>query len=117
MIPHSFECYSPTALQEVLSIPQKSGENTKILACEQGLIPVTKLRLGSSFPLIDINQVLGLNNARETNSVLLIGAMSRIADLECSDLHRLKYGIIQDASAHVADPQVLKGELLVALEK
>jgi len=106
MIPSSFEYYSPTTLPEALSLLQKSGENAKILAGGQSLIPVMKLRLGSPSHLIDINRVQGLNYIRESNGVLQIGAMTRMADLESSDLLRSKYGIIHDAAMHIADPLV-----------
>jgi carbon-monoxide dehydrogenase medium subunit len=106
MIPSSFEYYSPTTLPEALSLLQKSGENAKILAGGQSLIPVMKLRLGSPSHLIDINRLQGLSYIRESSGVLLIGAMTRMADLESSDLLRSKYGIIHDAAMNIADPLV-----------
>jgi aerobic carbon-monoxide dehydrogenase medium subunit len=106
MIPSSFEYYSPTTLPEALSLLHKSGENAKILAGGQSLIPVMKLRLGSPSHLIDINRVQGLNYIQETDGVLRIGAMTRMADLESSDLLRSKYGVIHDAAMHIADPLV-----------
>src|SRR5579862_4083852 len=106
MIPSSFEYYSPTSLPEALSLLQKSGENAKILAGGQSLIPVMKLRLGSPSHLIDMNRVEGLSYIRESSGILQIGAMTRMADLESSDLLRSKYGILHDAAMNIADPLV-----------
>jgi carbon-monoxide dehydrogenase medium subunit len=106
MIPSSFEYYSPTTLLEAISLLQKSGENAKILAGGQSLIPVMKLRLGAPSHLIDINRVEGMSYVRESGGALRIGSLTRMADLESSDLLRSKYGIIHDAAMQIADPLV-----------
>ncbi len=106
MIPPSFEYFSPKTLPEAISLLQKSGESAKILAGGQSLIPVMKLRLGSPTHLIDINKIQGLNYVRESDGFLRIGALTRIADLESSDIIRAKYAIVHDAAIHIADPLV-----------
>ena len=65
-----------------------------------------KLRLGSPSHLIDINRVEGLSYIRESEGALRIGSLTRMADLESSDLLLSKYGIIHDAAMHIADPLV-----------
>lgn len=106
MIPPSFEYYSPTTLPEALSLLQKSGENAKILAGGQSLIPIMKLRLGQPSHLIDLNRVNGLSYIREDDSMLRIGAMTTMADLESSSLLKSKYGLIHDTAMNIADPLV-----------
>jgi carbon-monoxide dehydrogenase medium subunit len=106
LIPPSFEYYFPATLSEAISLLQKSGEDSKILAGGQSLIPVMKLRLGSPSHLIDINRVPDLSGIRESDGVLRIGAMTRMAELETSTLLKSKYGIIHDAAMHIADPLV-----------
>lgn len=106
MIPPSFEYYSPTTLPEALSLLQNSGENAKILAGGQSLIPVMKLRLGQPSHLIDLNRVDGLSYIREADGMLRIGAMTRMADLESSSLLKTKYGLIHDTAMNIADPLV-----------
>src|SRR5579872_2871954 len=106
MIPPSFEYYAPTTLPEALELLQKSGENAKILAGGQSLIPVMKLRLGQPSHLIDLNRIDGLSYIREDNGMLKIGAMTRMADLESSDLLKSKYGLLHDAAMNIADPLV-----------
>ena len=106
MIPPSFEYSSPKTLPEAISLLQKSGENAKILAGGQSLIPVMKLRLGSPPHLIDINRIQGLSYTREAEGFLKIGALTRMAELESSDLLKTKYPIIHDAAREIADPLV-----------
>jgi len=106
MIPPSFEYYSPTSLPEALSLLQKSGDNAKILAGGQSLIPIMKLRLGQPSHLIDLNRVDGLSYIKEADGMLRIGAMTRMTDLESSTLLRSKYSLIHDAAMNIADPLV-----------
>lgn len=106
MIPASFEYSSPKTLSEAISLLETSGSDSKILAGGQSLIPVMKLRLGSPARLIDINNIEGLNYIRESDGFLRIGALTRIVDLESSELLKKKYPIINDAASHIADPTV-----------
>jgi aerobic carbon-monoxide dehydrogenase medium subunit len=106
MIPPTFEYYAPTSLPEALDLLQKSGENAKILAGGQSLIPVMKLRLGQPSHLIDINGIDGLSYIKESGGILKIGAMTRMAELEGSSLLRSKYGVLHDAAMNIADPLV-----------
>jgi aerobic carbon-monoxide dehydrogenase medium subunit len=106
LIPPPFEYYAPTSLPEALDLLKKSGENAKILAGGQSLIPVMKLRLGQPSHLIDLNGVSGLSYIREAGGMLKIGAMTRMAELESSSLLKSKYGVIHDAAINIADPLV-----------
>jgi aerobic carbon-monoxide dehydrogenase medium subunit len=106
MIPPSFEYFAPMSLPEALDLLHKSGENAKILAGGQSLIPVMKLRLGQPSHLIDLNGIGGLSYIKESGGMLRIGAMTRMADLESSSLLKSKYGILHDAAMNIADPLV-----------
>ena len=65
-----------------------------------------KLRLGSPSLLVNINRIPGLDYIRESAGHLRIGALTRMADVEASDLIRRRYSIIHDASVEIADPLV-----------
>jgi aerobic carbon-monoxide dehydrogenase medium subunit len=106
MIPQSFEYSSPKSLSEAFTLLETTGSDSKILAGGQSLIPVMKLRLGSPSHLIDINDLKELNYLIESDGYLKIGALTRMVDLESSDLIRKKYSIISDAASHIADPTV-----------
>jgi carbon-monoxide dehydrogenase medium subunit len=106
MIPASFEYASPKTLSEAISLLEKHGEDAKILAGGQSLIPLMKLRLASPKFLIDVNGIGELSYIKESDGYLTIGALTRESDLDSSDLIRKKYPIIADTAAVIADPLV-----------
>ncbi len=106
MIPPSFEYFAPETLPEAVSLLQKYGADAKILSGGQSLIPLMKFRFAKPRYLIDINRIPGLEYIKEEGGYLKIGALTREADLEASDLIRSKYPILSDTSSVIADPLV-----------
>ena len=105
MLPPSFDYVSPKTLSEAVSI-LGSREGAKVLAGGQSFIPLLKLRLASPTLVVDINRLPGLDYVQESGGSLRLGALTRIATLESSQLIQSKYPIIHDASAMIADPLV-----------
>jgi carbon-monoxide dehydrogenase medium subunit len=89
-----------------VGILSERGEDAKIIAGGQSLIPLLKLRLASPALLVDINRIKGLDHIFESDRVLRIGALVRMADVEASRLLEKRYPIIHDAAAVIADPLV-----------
>jgi carbon-monoxide dehydrogenase medium subunit len=106
MMPSSFEYSAPSTLNEALKMLNELGDEAKILAGGHSLIPMMKLRLAEPTNLIDINGLSDLNYIKEENGYLCIGAMTREATLETSDLIAEKYPILKDTSEVIADPLV-----------
>lgn len=106
MIPARFEYSAPASLDEALSLLSRHGAEAKVLAGGQSLIPLMKLRLAAPPYILDINRIQGLSYIREADGFLRIGALTREADVEASDLVRTKYPIIFDTAAVIADPLV-----------
>ena len=106
MIPGSFDYHAPATLDEAIKLLDELGEDAKILAGGHSLIPMMKLRLAEPTNLIDINGLSDLNYIKEENGYLCIGAMTREAALETSDLVAEKYPILKDTSEVIADPLV-----------
>jgi len=106
MIPPVFEYVRPNTIPEAVSLLQLYGDDAKILSGGQSLIPMMKLRLARPGWLIDINHIPNLAYIREADGYLKIGALTREADVEGSDLIRSKYPIIHDTARVIADPQV-----------
>ncbi len=106
MIPGSFDYHAPATLDEAIKLLGELGEDAKILAGGHSLIPMMKLRLAEPTNLIDINGLSDLNYIKEENGYLCIGAMTREATLETSDLVAEKYPILKDTSEVIADPLV-----------
>lgn len=103
MIPAAFEYLAPTALPEAITLLRQHGAEAKILAGGHSLIPLMKLRLAAPTYLIDITGIKGLDGIGETDGYLRIGALTREADLESSDLIRRRYPILLDATRVIAD--------------
>lgn len=106
MIPGSFDYHSPTSLDEAIKLLSELGDDAKILAGGHSLIPMMKLRLAEPTHLIDINGLSDLDYIKEQNGYLCIGAMTREATLETSELIAEKYPILKDTSQVIADPLV-----------
>src|SRR5712691_9170334 len=106
MIPASFDYSSPKTLSEAISLLQQHGADAKILAGGQSLIPLMKLRMAAPKHLIDINCIPDLSYTRESDGFLTIGALTREADLDASQLIRKKYPILADTAAVIGDPLV-----------
>ncbi|HUM72098.1 MAG TPA: FAD binding domain-containing protein, partial [Chloroflexota bacterium] len=104
MIPGEFDYYSPRSLQEAVGLLQQHGYGAKIVAGGQSLIPAMRFRLALPEVLIDINTIDGLEYIREDDGHLMIGALTREADLEESALVQQKYHLLADAARVIADP-------------
>ena len=106
MIPGSFDYFAPGTLPEAIALLREHGEEAKILAGGHSLIPLMKLRLAQPAYLIDINRIGGLAYIKEEGGELRIGAMTREAEIDRSDLIRTRYPLIADTARVIADPLV-----------
>lgn len=106
MIPGEFDYHSPSTLDEAVALLVEHGDDAKILAGGQSLIPAMRYRLAMPEVLIDINGVAGMEYIREDNGYLAIGAMTRESALEESDLVQNSYHLMADAAEVIADPLV-----------
>jgi carbon-monoxide dehydrogenase medium subunit len=95
-----------SSVDEAVALLDQHGDEAKILAGGQSLIPLLRFRLAGPSILIDINRIDGLEYIQETDGVLHIGAMTREAELDSSSLIRDRYPILLDTSSGVADPVV-----------
>ncbi len=106
MIPGEFEYYSPTSLDEAIASLSEHGDEAKILAGGQSLIPAMRFRLAMPNVLIDLNRLQGLSYIKEENGHLALGALTREADIDESALVRQKYPLLADTAKVIADPLV-----------
>lgn len=106
MIPGSFEYVAASSIPEAIALLEQHGDEAKILAGGQSLIPILRFRLASPAFLIDINRIADLEYIQETDGTLHIGALTREVELDTSPLIRHRYPILLDTSMGVADPVV-----------
>jgi carbon-monoxide dehydrogenase medium subunit len=106
MYPGRFEYQAPTSLDQALAALDRYGDDAKVLAGGQSLIPLMKLRFASPVALVDINRVPGLDGLAEEEGELRIGALVRHKDCERSDLLAGRFGVLGDAAPQISDPIV-----------
>ena len=105
MLPSRFEYHRPDSLEEALQLLTEHGDEAKVLAGGQSLIPVMKLRLAAPAHLVDIGR-LGLDAIAESGDRLAMGALARHRDLERSDLLKARYPLMAAAAPLISDPIV-----------
>jgi carbon-monoxide dehydrogenase medium subunit len=106
MLPSSFEYHRPATIDEALDLLASLGEDAKVLAGGQSLIPLMKLRFAAPAHLVDINRIDGLDRIEEVGDELHIGALVRHNQLVSSELIASKYPMIAAAAPQIADPLV-----------
>ena len=82
MKPAAFEYSDPRSLDDALALLARHGDDAKVLAGGQSLVPMLNFRLARPAILIDINRVGGLDVLAETGGALRIGALVRQRMLE-----------------------------------
>jgi carbon-monoxide dehydrogenase medium subunit len=106
MIPAAFEYAAPTSVGDAVSALSGAGEDAKVLAGGQSLIPVLRLRLAYPTTVVDLGRIAELRGVREDGDTIVIGAMTRHADVINDPLVQQHVPIIAQATQTVADPQV-----------
>lgn len=106
MIPGEFDYHAPRSLGEAIGLLAELGDDAKVLAGGQSLIPAMRFRLAAPSSLIDINRIEGLSYLREENGHLAIGALTRESALEESAIVQQRYPLLADTAKVIADPLV-----------
>jgi carbon-monoxide dehydrogenase medium subunit len=114
MYPSRFRYEAPRSLDEALALLRQFGDEAKVLAGGQSLVPLLKLRFASPELLVDINGLPGLDHHREDpDGTLHVGALCRHATLERSALLVSKHPLMASAAPLIADPIVRNRGTLV----
>ena len=110
MKPVAFDYFDPRTVDETMALLAEHGEDGKLLAGGQSLVPLMNFRLARPSALIDLNGVEELAYIREGEGegggCLEIGAMTRDRDLEESALIREKCGLLALASSWIGHAQI-----------
>ena len=106
MIPASFEYARPTTVDEALQAIADGGDDVKIMAGGQSLIPVMRLRLAAPETVVDLSRVAELRGVRDDGDAIVIGAMTTHHDVMTDPLVLQYAPLIAEATETVADRQV-----------
>ncbi len=105
MIPAAFEYVRPTTVDEAVQAVAEGGEDVKVMAGGQSLIPVMRLRLAAPSTVVDLGRVAEMRGVREEGDSLVIGAMTTHAEVVTDPLIAQHAKLIAEATETVADRQ------------
>jgi carbon-monoxide dehydrogenase medium subunit len=106
MFPAAFDYAAPATLGEALAVLKQRGDDAKIMAGGQSLIPLLKLRFAQPALVLDIGRLPSLAGIGRQNGDLTIGALARHVDVERNrDLPKL-CPILVEAVHWISDPLV-----------
>ncbi|MFE5890864.1 FAD binding domain-containing protein [Streptomyces sp. NPDC056462] len=106
MIPPAFDYARPSSVDEAVRTLADAGEDAKVLAGGQSLLPLMRLRLAFPELVVDVNRIPELRGVREDGDTLVIGAMTTHHDVIADPLVRRHAGLLAAATSTVADPAV-----------
>jgi carbon-monoxide dehydrogenase medium subunit len=106
MIPSNFDYVAPTTVDEAVAALSNAGEDAKVIAGGQSLMPVLRLRLAAPTLLVDLGRIDELRGVRDDGDALLIGAMTTYYGLLGNPLISKHALLLADATQTVADPQI-----------
>jgi aerobic carbon-monoxide dehydrogenase medium subunit len=106
MYPVSFEYLAPASINEAIELLRRYGDDAKLLAGGQSLVPMMKLRVARPRYLVDIHRIGDLNYIREEAGQIRIGAMTRHVQIEESRLIGDRLPILREAASEIGDAQV-----------
>ena len=96
----------PASLAEALALLQEHGDDARVLAGGQSLVPTMNFRVAAPKVLVDINRIGSLTGIKVTKSFVRIGALVRHVELERSADVAKHLPLVAAAMPHVAHPAI-----------
>lgn len=106
MKPAPFEYHVPGSLDDALALKNQYGDEAKILAGGQSLVPAMNFRVVQPTVLIDLNRVQELSYIREDGEAIRVGAMARERHLEFDASIEKHTPLLHEAVPFIAHPQI-----------
>ncbi|MBW8486981.1 FAD binding domain-containing protein [Actinomadura parmotrematis] len=106
MIPAAFDYARPASLDEAVRVLADAGEDAKVLAGGQSLMPLLRLRLAYPDALVDLDRLDGLREIRDDGDAVVIGALATHHQVLRDPLVNEHLPLLARATATVADPAV-----------
>ena len=106
MIPAKFDYTRPSSLDEAMSALASGGEDAKVIAGGQSLLPLLRLRFSYPSVLVDVGGLDELRGVRDLGSALEIGALTTHYELTRDPLIAAHCGLLAQTAGLIADPAV-----------
>ena len=101
MKPPPFAYHAPAHLEDIFDLLERYGDDAKVLAGGQSLMPLLNFRLSYPSALIDINHVADLSYLQQEDGQIRIGALTRQRTIEFSELVRRRLPLLYEATTLV----------------
>ena len=106
MIPVKFDYLAPSSVEEALAALVEHGDEAKILAGGQSLLPVLRMRLNAPEFVIDLGRIDSMRGVRDDGDAIVIGAMTPHAVVQSDPLIAEHAALLHEAVQHLADVQI-----------
>jgi aerobic carbon-monoxide dehydrogenase medium subunit len=106
VIPSAFDYVAPATVDEAIQALSRAGDDAKVLAGGQSLVPVLRLRLAAPTMLVDLNKISELRGVRDDGDAIVVGAMTTHHDVINDPLVREHAALLALATQTVGDPQI-----------
>jgi carbon-monoxide dehydrogenase medium subunit len=106
MKPPGFDYLAPASLGEALGALDSLGDQAKVLAGGQSLVPLLNFRLVRPAHVVDLNEIPGLDAIRMDGDQLVIGAMARQRAVETSPLVAERCPLLAEAMPEIGHVQI-----------
>lgn len=106
MKPAPFEYFAPASIDECVQLLVRHGDDAKLLAGGQSLVPLMNLRYAAPSALVDLNGISDLAYIRDSGEGLAIGAMTRHRDIAASELVKRRAPLLARAASLVGYPAI-----------
>ena len=101
MKPAPFEYWRPETLGDALELLAGLGDDAKVLAGGQSLVPMMNLRLVRPAALVDLGGLSGLSGVGVASGTVEVGGLTRHLDLERNDVRGATGALLHDAASHI----------------
>lgn len=106
MIPSQFDYVAPRTVEEALAALAEHGDDAKVLAGGQSLLPILRLRMNSPETVIDLGRIPQLREITDDGDAIVVGAMATHDEVRRNPLVSEHARLLSVTLAEVADPQV-----------
>src|SRR5438552_18305946 len=96
----------PPSIAEALALLDKHGDDARVLAGGQSLVPMMNFRVAAPKVLVDINRIGSLAGIKVSKSFVRIGALTRHVELERSADVAKHLPLVASAIPHIAHPAI-----------
>jgi aerobic carbon-monoxide dehydrogenase medium subunit len=106
MIPAAFDYVRAESVDHAVSTLAEHGDDAKVLAGGQSLLPLMRLRLAAPEVVVDVGRLADLRGVREDGDALVIGALTTHHEVLTNELIRQHVRLLAAVTATVSDPAV-----------